>query len=42
MEETDFDVFRKVYDWFQYKLIVIYPETKIGASFFYLTAIIKS
>ena len=34
MEETDFDVFRKVYDWFQYKLIVIYPETKIGASYF--------
>ena len=34
MEETDFDVFRKVYDWFQYKLIVIYPETQIGASYF--------
>lgn len=34
MEEEDFEVFRKVFDWFQYKLIVIYPETKIGASYF--------
>lgn len=34
MEEDDFGIFNKVFDWFKYKLVVIYPETKIGASYF--------
>lgn len=34
IDEDDFDIFNKIYDWFQYKLVVIYPETKIGASYF--------
>lgn len=34
MEEDDFEVFNRIFDWFQYKLVVIYPETKIGASYF--------
>lgn len=34
MDEDDFILFNKIYDWFQYKLVVIYPETKIGASYF--------
>lgn len=33
MEEQDFQLFRKIYQWFGSKLIVIYPETKIGDSF---------
>lgn len=33
MEEQDFKLFRKIYQWFRYKLIVIYPETQIGDSF---------
>lgn len=34
LEEKDFDIFNKIFDWFKHKLIVIYPETKIGASYF--------
>lgn len=34
MEDGDFELFNRVFDWFKYKLIVIYPETKIGASYF--------
>ncbi len=34
LEEDDFRIFNKVFDWFKYKLVVIYPETKIGASYF--------
>lgn len=30
----DYDLFNNVFDWFQNKLVVIYPETKIGASYF--------
>lgn len=33
LDEKDFDVFNKVFDWFKHKLVVIYPETKIGASY---------
>ncbi|MDE6219972.1 MAG: ATP-binding protein [Lachnospiraceae bacterium] len=35
MEEEDFEIFNKIFDWFRYKLVVIYPETKIGASYFW-------
>ncbi len=34
MNEKDFELFNNIYDWFKYKLVVIYPETKIGNSFF--------
>ena len=34
LKEEDFEIFNKVFDWFKYKLVVIYPETKIGASYF--------
>lgn len=34
MEEEDFAIFNKVFQWFKYKLVVIYPETKMGASYF--------
>lgn len=33
MDDDDFHLFNEIYDWFEYKLIVIYPETKIGASY---------
>ncbi len=34
MAEDDFDIFYRVFGWFKEKLIVIYPETKTGASYF--------
>lgn len=34
MEEEDFAIFHEIYNWFAQKLILIYPETKIGASYF--------
>ncbi len=34
IEEEDFNIFNKIFIWFKYKLIVIYPETTIGASYF--------
>lgn len=34
LEGKDFEVFNNVFDWFKYKLVIIYPETKIGASYF--------
>ena len=35
LEDSDFKIFNDVFRWFQNKLIVIYPETKIGASYFW-------
>lgn len=32
LKEADFEIFNNVFDWFKYKLIIIYPETKIGTS----------
>lgn len=34
LEHADFEIFRQVFEWFYKKLIVIYPETPIGASYF--------
>lgn len=34
IEDDEFEIFNKIFDWFKYKLIVIYPETKIGTSYF--------
>lgn len=34
MQDTDFKIFNDVFGWFKNKLIVIYPETKIGESYF--------
>lgn len=34
MEDNDFEIFNKIFDWFKYKLVIIYPKTKIGASYF--------
>lgn len=34
LEDSDFAVFKEVFEWFKYKLIVIYPDTKIGESYF--------
>lgn len=34
LEDSDFVVFKEVFEWFKYKLIVIYPDTKIGESYF--------
>lgn len=34
LQEKDFEIFNTIFDWFKYKLVVIYPETKIGASYF--------
>lgn len=31
--EDEFEVFNKIFDWFKYKLIIIYPETKLGKSY---------
>jgi hypothetical protein len=33
MEEDDFGFFKKLFNWFKYQLMVIYPETKIGTSY---------
>lgn len=34
IKEDDFDIFNKIFNWFKYKLVVIYPETKTGAIYF--------
>lgn len=34
LDEKDFDIFNKIFDWFKNKLTVIYPETKIGSSYY--------
>ncbi len=34
MDDEDFAIFNRIYDWFRHKLVVIYPETKIGESYF--------
>ncbi len=34
MDDEDFELFSKIYDWFRAKLNIIYPETRIGASYF--------
>ena len=34
LEHQDFQVFATVFEWFQKDLIVIYPDTKIGKSYF--------
>lgn len=33
LQEKDFEIFSKIYRWFRNKLVVIYPETKIGSSY---------
>lgn len=33
MKESDFRIFNKVFDWFKYELVVIYPNTKMGESY---------
>ncbi len=34
LEDKDFEIFSRIYNWFRYKLVVIYPDTKMGASYF--------
>lgn len=34
LEEEDYQLFHKIYEWFKKKLVIIYPETKIGDSYF--------
>lgn len=34
LQHVDFEVYRQIFEWFQKKLIIIYPETKIGSSYF--------
>lgn len=34
LEDKEFEVFQKVYEWFQRSLVIIYPETKVGSSYF--------
>lgn len=34
LEEEDFKIFQEIFDWFQKSLTIIYPYTKIGASYF--------
>lgn len=34
LEHNDFDIFYQIFDWFKQKLVVIFPNTKIGASYF--------
>lgn len=33
MDEDDYEIFNRVFEWFENKLTVIYPETRIGASY---------
>ena len=33
LEHEDYNVFLEVYDWFKNKLVIIYPETKLGDSY---------
>ncbi len=35
LDEKDYGIFTEIYNWFRYKLTVIYPETKIGSSYFW-------
>lgn len=35
LEEGDFQIFRQIYYWFKYQLIIIYPQTSIGASYYW-------
>lgn len=34
LREKDFHIFNKIFEWFKNKLEIIYPETKIGESYF--------
>lgn len=34
MDDEDFELFSTIYDWFKTKLNIIYPDTRIGASYF--------
>lgn len=34
LEEDDFQLYHMIYHWFQKNLMVIYPETRLGASYF--------
>lgn len=34
LEHGDFEIFNQIFDWFDNKLVIIFPETKIGASYF--------
>lgn len=33
MDHIDFEIFHQIYEWFEKKLVVIYPDTRIGASY---------
>lgn len=33
LKERDFDIFSEVFDWFKYSLVVVYPDTDLGASY---------
>lgn len=33
IEDADFQLYHMIYSWFQKKLVVIYPETRLGASY---------
>lgn len=35
LEDKDFQVFRQIYYWFKHQLIIIYPQTPIGASYYW-------
>lgn len=34
LEEKEFEVFRSIYTWFKKNLVIIYPETELGESYF--------
>ena len=34
LEEKDYEVFHQVYTWFKKNLVIIYPETELGESYF--------
>ena len=34
LDDKEFEIFSQVIDWFQNKLVVIYPKTKMGSSYF--------
>ncbi|MBD5137294.1 MAG: AAA family ATPase [Lachnospiraceae bacterium] len=34
LENDDFEIFHQIFNWFDKKLVIIFPKTKIGASYF--------
>lgn len=34
LEHSDFDIFNQIYEWFDKYLVIVYPDTRLGSSYF--------